>query len=347
MAPLDWGLGHATRCIPIIHHLLEKNCAVTIACDGHIREILALEFPGVPFSPLKGYGIRYPKKGLFFMPMMLLQVPRILAAIWTEQRWLQQKAHQFDLVISDNRYGLHTTKADAVLITHQLQVPTGWGKVPDRIIEKCINRLVSRFDAVWIPDEEHNGGIAGMLSHPAKLSRTAQFIGPLSRVHAEGSVRPGKILVMLSGPEPQRTVLEQKLIAELETSCREVVFVRGVHKKEEKPKTSGRIHFENHLDAQALSVMVAEAEIIVCRSGYSSIMDLLKMRKKALLIPTPGQTEQLYLARRSASLHWFAVELQENLNLERGLEKAMELNLSNRPVFNFDEYKHALSTYGI
>ncbi len=347
VAPLDWGLGHAARCIPIIRHLIQKNCTVTIAGEGLVHEMLKKEFPQASFIPLRGYRIRYPQKGNFFMPLMLVQVPRIMKAVLHEHAWLKKRAAAFDLIISDNRYGLYTKKSTSVLITHQVHIRSGWGTFPDWCLKKTIGLFIKKFDRCWIPDALNNGGIAGELSHPSTLPNNCRWIGPLSRMEDQPSAQTGKLVVMLSGPEPQRSVLEKKLITAIEDIQQEIVFVRGVDPSAAIPKAGNHIRFENHLGSAMLCNMIGEADLVICRSGYSSIMDLLKMRKKALLIPTPGQTEQMYLAERVDRLKWFAVEAQDSLDLGRGLKKAGQTILEDRPAFDFEGFRQALSDLGI
>ncbi len=347
VAPLDWGLGHATRCIPLIRYVSEKGCKVTIAGEGQVKALMEREFPGMEILPLKGYRIYYPKKGWMFVAKIILQLPKIILAVQHERNWLKKQAGNWDLVISDNRYGLCAPNTPCVLITHQLAPVSGLGNWADKLLSTFLNRWIYRFHSCWIPDEANDVGIAGVLSHPAILPVKSRYIGPLSRMQYKKTEQKGHILVILSGPEPQRSLLENILIRELELLDEEVVFVRGLPTPATVPDSVKRIRFENHLDAGALEAAMAEAELVVCRSGYSSVMDLLAMRKKAVLIPTPGQTEQLYIASHLEKRGWFVVQQQETLQLRQGIAKTRSLSPDLLPHFHFEGFKQAFSDLGI
>ncbi|TMI85631.1 MAG: glycosyl transferase family 28, partial [Bacteroidetes bacterium] len=109
VAPLDWGLGHATRCIPIIQHLLKADVEVWLAGEGAQEKLLADEFPDLPFLSLHGYRIRYARSAIGLVKNILFQAPKIVKAIRNENKWLAKMIdeHHFDAVISDNRYGLY------------------------------------------------------------------------------------------------------------------------------------------------------------------------------------------------------------------------------------------------
>ena len=156
----------------------------------------------------------------------------------------------------------------------------------------------------------------------------------------------GHLLVLLSGPEPQRTILENKIIHQLSDIDESVVFVRGLPSGAPLLKNRGRIRFENHLAANALSEMLSTAKAVICRSGYSSVMDLLKLKKRALLIPTPGQTEQVYLAKHLGAMHWFVVQEQENFDLKEGIASALSQTIEF-PALDFETFKKAFANLGI
>ena len=172
------------------------------------------------------------------------------------------------------------------------------------------------------------------------------FIGPLSRLDKKPPLTEGHLLVLLSGPEPQRTILENKIIHQLSDIDEAVVFVRGLPSGVPLLKNSGKIRFENHLAANALSEMLSTAKAVICRSGYSSVMDLLKLKKRALLIPTPGQTEQVYLAKHLGEMGWFVVQEQEELELKKGIASALNQPIEF-PALDFETFKKAFANLGI
>jgi UDP-N-acetylglucosamine transferase subunit ALG13 len=310
--------------------------------------LLTREFPQLKVIPLKGYRISYPKKGTLFIPKILMQVPKIVRSIKNEHRWLdhQLDTHQWDLIISDNRYGLYTTRTRTVFITHQLGIISGFGRMGDGLLRTLLYRWINRFNICWVPDATEKPNIAGKLSHPQCMPNHYAFIGPLSRLNNAKPWADERLLVLLSGPEPQRTILEKKLIDQLSNTEEAVVFVRGLPSSAPLIENRGRIRFENHLDAKALSEMLSTAKAVICRSGYSSVMDLMKLKKRALLIPTPGQTEQVYLARHLGALRWFAVQEQEDLDLKKGIAAALSQTIEF-PALDFEAFKKAFANLGI
>ena len=348
LAPLDWGLGHATRCIPLIIHLIEHGCQITIAAEKATKRLLEKEFPTLEFIELPGYHISYPKKGRSFIVKILLQIPKILRAIHQENKWLkhQLKKRSWDIVISDNRYGLYNEKVTSIFITHQLRVISGAGKMIDGFIQQFLYKKINLFTQCWIPDIEGDENIAGVLSHPEKKPDKFTYIGLLSRLNKKNESSNGPILVMLSGPEPQRTILENVLIKQTEILPASFLFVRGLPEASEQLSNRKNIVFKDFMDLQELSKAMSDAPLVICRAGYSSIMDLLKLNKRAILIPTPGQSEQLYLANRMKALKLFAVQYQDEIAIDSEIEHCLKIPEYNNSL-NFDGFKKAIKDLGI
>jgi uncharacterized protein (TIGR00661 family) len=311
--------------------------------------MLKKEFPTAEFIFIKGYNIQYPTNLGSFNRKIVQQIPKIWWAIVREHFWLRAllKKRSWDLLISDNRYGLHTKKITSVFITHQLRVQTGSGKLADDLIQSILYRKINMFTQCWIPDEASNNiNIAGLLSHPIKKPNRYKYIGPLSRLNVNNVTQGNTILVLLSGPEPQRTILENILLEQLHDSTEKIIFVRGLPLETKKMSVSQNIQIENYMDSKTLIGVMEEAEIVICRAGYSSIMDLIKLNKKAIIIPTPGQTEQEYLATHLNQLKLFVVQSQNNISLK----DAFDLSRNSYPEnnsFNFEGYKKALEDLGI
>lgn len=344
VAPLDWGLGHATRCIPLINELILQGCTVLIAAEGNVKVLLQKEFPNCTFLPLDGYNIKYaPKKWL--MPLYILgQVPSILFSICKEHFWLKRiiKEHSIDLVISDNRFGLFTQKVTSVFITHQLLIKTG-----NRFIETVLKQInyffINRFTICWIPDFSGKDNIAGELSHPTQLPANAKYIGSLSRFVYSNSVKKKyAITFLLSGPEPQRTILENIILKEMEKNSDCTLLVRGLPNSNEQINPNNPTStVVNHLTAKELNEAILASEWIVARSGYTTVMDLVQLKKNALLIPTPGQTEQEYLAKYLQDKQLFLSIEQQHFSLEaiRRNDTTTKMNDLN---FDTDLYKVAI-----
>jgi UDP-N-acetylglucosamine transferase subunit ALG13 len=325
VAPLDWGLGHATRCIPVIYTLMAQNAEVWVAAEGAQEILLKKEFPGLSFLPLSGYRVRYggSAKSLFWK--MLWQTPRILRTIKKEHRWLNDVVirYGFDAVISDNRYGLYHPSISTIFITHQLAIKTPLGKWAEGLLQRFSYKFINRFGCCWIPDQEEDS-LAGELSHPSKMpSVPVKYIGILSRLQKnEPIVKKHRLFISLSGPEPQRTLFENKIVNEISHYKGTATIVRGLPANLSLIPSTNDIKFYNHLTTEEYNREMEEAELVISRSGYSTIMDLARLEKKSILVPTPGQTEQQYLAEYMEQLQMACYSKQDSFSLNKMLETA-------------------------
>lgn len=300
VAPMDWGLGHATRCIPLIRHLLGRGCDVWLAGEGRIEALLRTEFPDLPFLMLPGYNIEYGRSKWDLLGKMALQIPKILDRIHKENDWLAQAVaeHRFDAVISDNRFGLYHEEVYSVFMTHQLLIKAPFGSFGESVMQRLNYDFIEQFDECWVPDVAGEPSLAGVLSHPEKMpALPTTYIGPLSRFHRSyEDGEPKHLLVVLSGPEPQRTILEDLLLEQLRDYTGPILFVRGLPGGEAETVQTENLTIINHLDAKGLEKAMNEAVLVISRCGYSTVMDVVALGKKSILVPTPGQTEQEYLA---------------------------------------------------
>lgn len=324
VAPLDWGLGHATRCIPIIYNLLNAGFEVLIAADGHIKKLLEIEFPALPFILLEGYRVQYAHSKRALLYQLLRQVPHILRIIRHENSWLKEAVikHKIDLIISDNRYGLYHPDLHSIFVTHQLLIKTPF---LERVLQSFNYLLINKFNECWVPDNKEGHTLSGILSHPIMLpSVPVKYIGILSRFNAEPplSLKQNKILILLSGPEPQRTLLENILTAQLDIE-QDVVIIRGLPGEVKTIPNVRNVKFINHLPAKKLEKEIKQSSLIIARAGYSTIMDLITLKKQSILIPTPGQTEQEYLGGHLNKNKLALCVPQEGFNLRNALEKAV------------------------
>lgn len=301
VAPLDWGLGHASRCIPLIQELSAQGCEVWLAAEGPTATILKTEFPGLVLVELSGYHINYSVSAKGFIWRIISQIPKIRASISYENKWLKKQLtlHDFDAIISDNRFGLHTRHRPCIFITHQLTIKSPFGRWSERILQRWNYGHINRFTGCWVPDFPGENNISGQLSHPAKKpSIPLKYIGCLSRfIKNDTAEKKGHIIIILSGPEPQRRILENKLIDELIRYNGTADVIRGLPSSDTILPSTNHLRFYNHLPADELNKKMTEAEFVISRTGYSTVMDIIQLQKKSILIPTPGQTEQEYLAR--------------------------------------------------
>jgi UDP-N-acetylglucosamine transferase subunit ALG13 len=369
VAPLDWGLGHATRCIPIIKALQELGKTVLLACDGPSAQLLQTEFPSLTLLPLRGYHISYAKSAWGLPWQMLAQAPSIFQTIKDEHAWLDAiiEEQQIDLVISDNRYGLYTKKIPCVLITHQLTIkmPFTW---LERHVQKVHYSLINRFHTCWVPDAKGPQNLGGQLSHPLKMPAIpVKWMGLLSRFAPSKSIETAaqkandttpsfayQYCFLLSGPEPQRTLLENIILKNIQDLTEPMVLVRGLPNNKtvisnhtEKPNSPNplpaslpqQLTVYPHLPAFELEQIILSSEWVICRSGYSTLMDLAALDKKAILISTPGQTEQEYLAKQLSEQDMAFSVAQSRFSLSQSIAQAKKLSANagaskELPFFN-------------
>ena len=331
--PLDWGLGHASRDIFIIHKLLDsEKYKIIIGADNAPYHLLKSEFPDLQFLRFPSFSIRY--SGRFFLSTkVILQVPKILHWIHKEHRMLKSiiSQQEVDIVISDNRYGLWNKNIHSVIISHQIKIflPARM-KWFEPLLNLKIKKWLKKFDQCWVPDMEGENNLAGKLSHPEKPPLNLRYIGLLSRFQLTRNQKNSKptkkneVLVILSGPEPQRSILEKKLIRHFRKKETSVLIVRGIPWQKKGQTIYGNISLVSHLPSDLLYSYISMAKYVICRAGYSSIMDLTILNKPAILIPTPGQTEQEYLAQSLHSRKFFYRLEQKNLDFEKAFSEISE-----------------------
>lgn len=356
VAPLDWGLGHATRCIPIIKELLKQECEVWLAGEGHQQQLLQQEFPELSFLGLSGYKIKYSGSAMGMVAGIIRQTKNILSAIKKENTWLKEqvKEYEFDAVISDNRYGLYHSSVPCVFITHQLYIKSPLWKWTEKILQKWNYRFINRFNECWVPDlpagkacEEGEINLAGELSHPEKKPVIPiKYTGVLSRFSfIKSDVKKNHLLIVLSGPEPQRSILENKIITEVSQYNGTATVVRGLPASLSFIPSSNMIRFYNHISAEELEKEMGQAEFVISRCGYSTVMDLVRLQKKSILIPTPGQTEQEYLAVYLSRKQIVCSIPQKGFSLAAALQKAAQTSYKLPPANNENKLERIIKEF--
>lgn len=315
IAPLNWGLGHATRCIPIIKALQENNFIPIIASDGIALALLRKEFPYIQTLELPSYQIEYAKNGKNFKWKLLKNLPKMMEAIWEEKRLVKKwvKKYAIEGIISDNRLGVFSPKVPSVFITHQLNVMTGNTTWITSILHQ---KIIKKYTECWVPDIENAPNLTGKLGHLKTNTLDLKYIGPLSRLHKKEVPQKYDLMVILSGPEPQRGILEELLKREVLRFDGKVVFIKGIVEKEQKKEEIENITYYNFMNTRQIEQTFNESEIILSRSGYTTIMDLAILQKKAFFIPTPGQYEQEYLAKKLKNNNLVPYVEQDNFRIE-------------------------------
>ena len=363
ISPLDWGLGHASRIIPLINRYLEQGDNVIIAGSGLSLNLLKKQFPELQSIEIPSFKMKY-SAGKSQVWAVIKAFPRLIYYSIREHSALKRivKEKNIDFIISDNRFGLYHKRVPSAYITHQLMIklPRPWDFLEPFVafVHRCI---INKFMECWVPDfEDMSESLAGELSHPNKMPRNVRYIGVLSRFskrctpygratdghtitqaspslcssdtclpkeepstrvnkliaqasplrsdtclqnritpYGRENITPNLALAVLSGAEPQRSIFEKELLVSLQSKPHEnIILVQGKIEAEQRKTKVGKVTVYNFMSSEELQGYILKADEIICRSGYSSIMDLhaLGKLKNATLIPTPGQTEQEYLA---------------------------------------------------
>lgn len=341
VAPLDWGLGHATRCIPIIRELLDMGWQVVVAADRGPGKILQEAFPQLEHVVFPGARIVYPRRGGVVFHFVW-QTPGFLQSIYTEQQFIRQwvRENPVDLIISDNRYGVHHDRVPSVLMSHQLRIRVPGIPMAETVVGRFVRYHAARFDAVWVPDWSGDDNLSGSLSDAPGLHPRLRYIGPLSRfasaLPADGPLSgkdralreslstfgPFPVLMLISGPEPAVSLFRQTLREQAFAWGEKTLLVEGLPSLPQEVVQEGPVCRVSHLPMAVLAGLLRESGLVVCRSGYSTLMDLAALNKKALLVPTPGQSEQVYLARRFEEKGWAHAVKQSRLDLPVDLAEA-------------------------
>lgn len=320
IAPQHWGLGHITRTIPIIRYFVSRKYKVTLACSGAGMDLLKIEFPELPLHELPDYNMKYPKSNMYWN--IGIQIFKLHLAIFKERRAIK-KLHNlycFDLIVSDSRLGAAIPGVKSVIISHHLRIPLS---IPffEIFSDLWMRFFYMQFHQIWIPDFEGEINISGKLAHRFS-SNKHYFLGPISRFKKLNIPKKYDVAFILSGPEPQRTYFEELICSQLhEISHLKVILVRGTSVNEIKHELKD-IEIIQLAGSTELNEIMCGSDMIVCRSGYTSLLDLAFIQKKALLVATPGQPEQEYLGKELFRKNLFLHVDQKNFNLKQDLLKA-------------------------
>ena len=279
---------------------------------------------------LDGYDLNYGRSETGTLFRVIFQIPKILTKIKREKRWLDEflKQNSVDLIISDNRFGFYHDAISSIFITHQLAIRTGLSEWLDNFIRRQNYRFINRFRECWVPDQK-NGGLGGELSHPVQPPAVpVRYLGCLSRFNplpSNALTGPAPyLLILISGPEPQRSIFENLMLEELKSYNGTAVLLRGLPASASSLPSSPKLIIHNHLPAKELNVLLCKAKVVLSRSGYSSIMDLMMLKKKCIFIPTPGQPEQQYLADYLHRKQFAISFTQKHFSLKKALQQFNE-----------------------
>lgn len=334
ISPLDWGIGHAARCIPIINDFLNQGCSITIFASEEINNFFRIRFgDNISYINDKSKHFSYSKKisllKIFHFAFKMKKNAIVESSLCAELC----KNKKYDIIISDNRYGFKHNDIKSVLITHQLMPIAPFIFIFSKpIIKNYLKKIFSSFSEVWVPDYEKPDGLAGKLSHVNFKISNLKYINPLSRFEKletnSQQIDENKILLISSGPKKHREIIAKKFASIFEEIPNINIYIIGTAPFETKNKKINVI--ESPSDNEILD-LITTSSIIAAGAGYSTIMDLHALKRSAILMPTSGQTEQIYLsklheenmliARKFKTLKKMLKNLKETNNLLKKKEK--------------------------
>jgi UDP-N-acetylglucosamine transferase subunit ALG13 len=307
--------------IPVARWLSGMNHKIIIGCGPEHMELFRKELPGLSYIDFKGFRPLYSK----FLPqylVLLIETPLLIYHSVLEHFRLKSiiRRNSVDIVISDNRFGLWNSKITTAYFTHMPLIPF---PAPFRFLEFIgiyLHRaVIKRYSYCYIPDLPGDINLTGRLSHGLRLPVNVRFAGILSRFMISGEtsgVEAGSDIqntVILSGPEPQKTIMKTLLLSLLKEMHSPSVILEGRPGLTGEKILSGNITSYSHLPAEEMREVITRSKNIICRSGYTTIMELVSLNRSALLIPTPGQTEQEYLATYLTEKGWFSTVSQNEI----------------------------------
>lgn len=325
-----WGLGHATRSLGLIRALIERGDAVTIVvAPGPGMRLLQSELgDACEFYPFRDTPAPFSRYPAIFYLRMTAAMPWVLAGYRREHRLADKLVAErhFDCVVSDSRLGLWSQAVPSYCIFHSIhqRVPF-FSHFTERFVERGQRDLLKGFTKVLIPDVEENGGLSGWLGHDPVFDwgeGRLVYIGPLSSVPRMDVEQDIDVFFSVSGIEPQRGLLEQLVLQALPKLSGKIVVTLG------RPKDGGECRevagatVYGYLDRKHQAEMLNRAKLVMTRSGYTTLMELAGIGRRALFVATPGQSEQEYLAEFHRERgHVWSVE-QKHLDIPRDLERA-------------------------
>ncbi len=331
VCPLGWGLGHASRDIPIIDSFRRDGHKVIIAGDEQSLALLSNRFEGVKTIHFPSFKVRFSKRQNQVLPLLWIAL-RLPYHIIKEHLILKRIVRQLkiDVVISDNRYGLWNNDVKTILITHQLKI---FFPRPFRFLEplgtRFIRFMAEKFDSCWIPDYYNSTGLAGELSHPKRLPSNARYIGIISRFQKANTVESEEkwgLVGIVSGPSPHREILISEIEKFSKRQNLKTLIIKGNPNEGTEIVEQNGIWYAGHLEDKDFASVVTSSKYLICRAGYSSIMDLVALGVKCLIVPTPGQTEQEYLAEFLSDKGLFQTCKQSDVEKQSISEYMVDLN---------------------
>lgn len=327
----DWGLGHASRSLLLIRALVERGDSITVvSAAGDGMRLLQSELGDacrfVSYRDIPKPFSRWP--AMFYLRMSLA-TPWVLARMRSEHRFVEALVarEHYDCVVSDSRFGMWSANIPSYCILHSLrQIIPGRPRWMERLVERGQRDLTKGFTRILIPDIEEQQGLSGELGHDPVIDWGVDrlcYIGPLSGISRTDAPVDIDCFFSISGIEPQRSILEKRVLAALPQLDGRIVVTLGRPAQAGSCRQSGNATVHGYLDRKAQGEMLNRARLVMTRSGYTTLMELAELGQRALLVPTPGQSEQEYLARFHHQRGHVWSTTQRNLDFARDIAQAM------------------------
>ena len=322
----SWGLGHATRDLPLIKGIIQAGHEASIVARGRSLNLLKEELGNsCRYLEIPDYSSPYSKKD-FSVAKFLSYFPVYMNQVIKEHERIKKlvKREGYERIVSDNRFGIHITEIPSYFISHQLRfLAPGRVKLFEMATEGFnYSFFKNSFSKFLVPDFKKDS-LSGDLSHNLKYfkERQVDYLGILSDLRKKEVSQDIDYFISISGPEPQRTIFEHKVLEQAPRLKGRVVVALGAPDAPGE-KGNGDLRIFGYLNRREQEDVMNRAKLVITRPGYSTLMELVALEKKALFVPTPGQTEQVYLAKyHSKQGNFYSVD-QNSLNLARDVEKA-------------------------
>ncbi len=330
ISPLAWGLGHATRDIPIIKEMESHGHQITIATSKGALDLLKKECPNCEFINFEDYPVPYSSTR-YFLPKFFASIPLIMRALVEEHKKALHlvSSNKYDIIISDSRFGVYSDNIPSFFISHQLRL-----SAPDRLkpleeVSQYINEyFFKNFKRIIVPSN-HPGTdcLSGKLCQTTRKAVNAKvyYAGILSSAYKMDVSENLDFLIIISGPEPQRTKLEEIILSKARKLPGKKVVLLGRPGDNFEKKLDKNTTVKSYAGGEEKMAYMNRAKFIITRSGYTTMMDIAELDKKhGFFIPTPGQTEQEYLSEYYEKKKWFYSKSQYKLDFLKDVEKAMD-----------------------
>jgi UDP-N-acetylglucosamine:LPS N-acetylglucosamine transferase len=340
-AVINWGLGHAVEAVPMIRLLQEHN-EVILAATGRTAAFLTSEFPDLPFYDVPDHAINYARRRRLLVPKLIGQIPKLLFGLWREHRQVEQLVEtlNIDIVISENRYGAYSRNVPSYFLTHQLRYKLPGILTLFEFISVWFNRWYFRkYTKILVPDEKGIENISGDLTHFGRISQHPKlhYIGVWTSIEKKRVAEDIDILAIISGPEPQRQIFADKIIEQLKTVPGKRIVLLGIPEAERKEYIEDGIKIYTFKSRSEVGELLNRAKLVICRSGYGSPAELVALRKPTVMVPTPGQSEQEYLACHFMERHYFYSVSQDEMNLSGDIPIARKFCMVKKGCFSINQ----------